>query len=298
MNGLYRGIVIENDETKNPSYTGQLTGAIKVIVPEIHRLPSDLAVREKGDDPVKILRLLVESGQGFWASPCFPWGSSQTCDWYIPPKESGVWIAFEAGRAAFPVWLGVWRTPNKAPKKSRMPLPTGLDKDWKVYNSGFHLIEIKNKTGQAELHYKNLINNFEFTVDNTGALTVLCPKAANLTFQDTYTITIAKAYTENYNDAYNLNVTKATTFNLSDNFTVNLGSKKMVVNAAAAEVCGTNALALFTELKTLRDEFNSFISLTYNMHMHPTAAVGAPSVPTIVGTAPTVPVGTTKLKGA
>jgi hypothetical protein len=34
----------------------------------------------------------------------------------------------------------------------------------------------------------------------------------------------------------------------------------------------------------LRDDFNNFVNTTYNLHQHPTAAVGPPSVPTLTGT--------------
>ena len=44
----------------------------------------------------------------------------------------------------------------------------------------------------------------------------------------------------------------------------------------------------FSDLETAfnqhRDDFNNFINLTYNLHQHPTAAVGAPSPPSIAGT--------------
>jgi hypothetical protein len=51
---------------------------------------------------------------------------------------------------------------------------------------------------------------------------------------------------------------------------------------------GTDWAVQFTALKsafdTLKGDFNNFLNITYNLHMHPTAAVGAPSVPTIIGT--------------
>jgi hypothetical protein len=299
--GLYRSIVIENDETKDPEYTGKLTGKIKVVVPEIHRLPFETATNEAGDNPARVLQKVIASGQGFWARPCFPWGGKDIGEWYIPPIDAGVWIMFEAGVVSYPVWLGVWNTP-----KGRMTLPTGLDKDYKVYNSGVHLIEIKNKAGEEEFHYKHLLNNFELTIDKDGKVTLSVPdtvtetfaKAVGLTFQDTFTVNIAKAADFTFQDTLTAAVTKATTLNLSENITFNLGSKKMVVNAAAAEMCGTLALALFSEIQTLATEMNTFITTVYNLHMHPTAGTGPPSAPTLPGTAPTTPVGTTKLKGA
>lgn len=40
---------------------------------------------------------------------------------------------------------------------------------------------------------------------------------------------------------------------------------------------------LETAFNTLRDDFNTFVNTTYNLHQHPTAGVGAPSPPTVTG---------------
>lgn len=40
---------------------------------------------------------------------------------------------------------------------------------------------------------------------------------------------------------------------------------------------------LETAFNTLRDDFNNFVNLTYNVHQHPTAATGPPSTPTVTG---------------
>lgn len=50
----------------------------------------------------------------------------------------------------------------------------------------------------------------------------------------------------------------------------------------------SNYAVKYTELKsafdTLKDDFNNFINLTYNIHQHATAAPGAPSNPSVTGT--------------
>ena len=45
--------------------------------------------------------------------------------------------------------------------------------------------------------------------------------------------------------------------------------------------------ALETAYNQLKQDFDDFISQTYNLHAHPTAAVGAPSPPTLAGTSST-----------
>jgi hypothetical protein len=64
---------------------------------------------------------------------------------------------------------------------------------------------------------------------------------------------------------------------------------------------GGNAkhLARFEELKTgfdqLKQDFNNFVSTTFNAHMHPTAGTGAPSPPTLTGTASTASIDSSKI---
>lgn len=62
------------------------------------------------------------------------------------------------------------------------------------------------------------------------------------------------------------------------------------VTTAAAETviqAGADYAVQYTALKSAFDQFKSdfdnFVTITYNTHMHPTAAVGAPSVPTVTG---------------
>ena len=57
-------------------------------------------------DPIGQRRLLVTVPQALgearvWALPCVPAGSRAT-----PRAGTSVWVQFEAGNAAFPVWIG------------------------------------------------------------------------------------------------------------------------------------------------------------------------------------------------
>lgn len=58
-------------------------------------------------DPLLQRRLLlrvpdVSGDTTTWASACFPFGASTD----VPAIGAGVWVAFEGGDAAYPVWLG------------------------------------------------------------------------------------------------------------------------------------------------------------------------------------------------
>lgn len=76
--GKYRGIVQDLDDEKK-------LGRIRVTVPEVY-----------GDQ------------KSPWALPCVPFaGASHGVVW-LPEKDDGVWIEFEAGDPARPVWCGGW----------------------------------------------------------------------------------------------------------------------------------------------------------------------------------------------
>jgi hypothetical protein len=61
----------------------------------------------------------------------------------------------------------------------------------------------------------------------------------------------------------------------------------------------TDNMVRYSELETafnqLRDDFNDFVNTTYNLHQHPTAAVGPPSVPTVTGTPSTADITAAKI---
>ncbi len=43
-----------------------------------------------------------------WAMPCAPYAGSDAGFFAIPPVGAGVWIEFEAGDVARPIWSGTW----------------------------------------------------------------------------------------------------------------------------------------------------------------------------------------------
>lgn len=76
--GKYRGIVADNEDPKK-------MGRIKVQVPEV-------------------LKDEVSS----WALPCAPYAGVGSGHFTIPPVKAGVWVEFEAGDPAKPIWTGCW----------------------------------------------------------------------------------------------------------------------------------------------------------------------------------------------
>jgi uncharacterized protein involved in type VI secretion and phage assembly len=90
--GKYRAFVVDNDDPDN-------RGRVRLQIPSV-----------LGKD--------VVSG---WALPCLPYGGAADQGFFfIPEKDACVWVEFEMGDLAYPVWVGTfWGKPGgetEAPK--------------------------------------------------------------------------------------------------------------------------------------------------------------------------------------
>jgi uncharacterized protein involved in type VI secretion and phage assembly len=86
--GKYRGQVTDLQDPKNQ-------GRIKASVPEI----------------------LPDQDTG-WAVPAVTYSGDGVGLFAIPPKGAGVWIEFEAGDVARPIWSGCWWSQNQVPNSA------------------------------------------------------------------------------------------------------------------------------------------------------------------------------------
>lgn len=114
--GKYRGVVSDNNDSEK-------LGRIRAHVPEV-------------------LGAQIESP---WALPCAPYTGPDQGLFVVPEVGAGVWIEFEAGDPARPIWSGGWWAANEAPKnesgsdatptrrilKSKTGLMAALDDDAK-----------------------------------------------------------------------------------------------------------------------------------------------------------------------
>ena len=101
-NKYYTGVLlqegpvqIDNDWNENKVSSGHFYGIYQGLVID-------------NIDPQSLIRLLVQvpavlGTQEVWALPCIPIGTS-----VVPPIGKGVWIMFESGHPAHPVWMGTW----------------------------------------------------------------------------------------------------------------------------------------------------------------------------------------------
>lgn len=85
--GKYRGFVSDNQDPDN-------LGRLKAKVPGL------LKDQETG-----------------WALPCAPYGGAAEQGLFaIPEVDAGVWIEFEGGNLAYPIWVGTWWSSSEVPE--------------------------------------------------------------------------------------------------------------------------------------------------------------------------------------
>jgi len=85
--GKYRGTVADNQDPEN-------IGRIKALVPR-----------------------LLEDQQTGWALPCVPYGGASEQGFFaVPEPGAAVWIEFEGGDLAFPIWTGTWWGSGEVPE--------------------------------------------------------------------------------------------------------------------------------------------------------------------------------------
>lgn len=149
--GKYRGVVTDVDDPEQ-------MGRLRARVPEVL------------DD--------VESP---WALPCTPYAGDGVGQYTIPPVGAGIWMEFEAGDPARPVWTGSWwgkdqlpedeqgQTATPALKVTRTEQGTMLSMD-----DDNHVINLTDKEGNNFLKIE--VNAGQVTVQGTTKVVVEAPQ--------------------------------------------------------------------------------------------------------------------------
>lgn len=87
--GKYRGTVID---TADPNGLFRIRAMVPAVL---------------GDEPTR------------WCLPCVPFAGKHVGMFFLPPKQSAVWIEFEAGDVNKPIWTGCyWRDGERPPEAS------------------------------------------------------------------------------------------------------------------------------------------------------------------------------------
>ena len=143
--GKYRGVVTDNQDTED-------LGRIRARVPDV------LGDRESG-----------------WAYPCAPFGGNGLGFFSVPDQGAFVWIEFEQGDTARPIWSGCWwGTKDQRPDLLMSAAPDKL----LIKTKAGHSILLDDSQGSGGISLetadgqKIVINSQTIEIDNGNGATL------------------------------------------------------------------------------------------------------------------------------
>ena len=80
-------------------------------------------------DPLNLGRIQVEvanvfgDGRSNWAMPCTPYAGKDIGLFMVPPVGSNIWVEFEDGDTAYPIWSGCFWGEQELPAKAQIQHP-------------------------------------------------------------------------------------------------------------------------------------------------------------------------------
>lgn len=105
MDGTIERLVVELAEQKRSQFYGKYRGVVSDV-----------------DDPQSMGRLrasvpeVLGEVESPWALPCAPYSGDGMGIYAVPPVGTGVWMEFEAGDPARPIWAGCWWGTDQLPQ--------------------------------------------------------------------------------------------------------------------------------------------------------------------------------------
>ena len=146
--GKYRGFVTDNED---PDRLGRL----KLIVPS-----------------------LFETSELEWALPCMPFGGLPEYGFFmIPEVDAQVWVEFEQGNLAYPIWTGTfWQPKSEVPEEISSDGPTAR----LIKTPSGHILHMEDKEDEEIIHLKHMIGS-ELLIDEKGSLALTDQNGATLT---------------------------------------------------------------------------------------------------------------------
>lgn len=117
MDGGIEGLVVALAEQARSRFYGKYRG-----------------IADDVDDPEGLGRLrayvpeVLDEELSPWALPCAAYAGPNVGLHAIPPRGAGVWIEFEAGDPARPVWVGAWWGRSDPPRNERSAAATPAKK--------------------------------------------------------------------------------------------------------------------------------------------------------------------------
>jgi hypothetical protein len=235
--GKYRGKVADNADEK-------FRGTLMVVVPSVFG----------PDTPVP-------------ATPCLPYGH-----FFVPPVGTDVWVEFEAGDIASPLWVGVWYPDGTAPVEARVSPPEHRV----IQTAAGHTIEIVDTEGEEQILIRHATDAF-VRIDHNGSVLLANPKGSHLHLDaENEKATLVEAHGNHLamgEQGTAVVNPQGTVVNVVDD-TVHISAAKVILNATSVAL-GNGA----AEPTIMANAFNALWDAVLN-HTHPIAGI------TVTGTCP------------
>jgi uncharacterized protein involved in type VI secretion and phage assembly len=204
--GKYRGKVIDNED---PLSRGRICAQVPAI----------------SDKPLT------------WAEPCTPYAGPKVGWFAIPPLGANVWIEFEGGESAYPIWSGCfWGSGDEV-----MP-PDATTPDLKVFQTDKMALTVDDKEARLSVTIET----------EDGSLKLVMDKEGFVLAAGEVTITITKDKIELKKAPATLEVADAITLKkaaaslaLSDSIALKNGSASVELSSTAVDLKnGASSVAL------------------------------------------------------
>ena len=233
--GKYSGDVINNEDAEQ---RGQITV----------RVPSIFGVSGNSD---------------FLARPCLPAGH-----FFVPPVGAKVWVEFEAGNLAHPIWVGTWYPVDSTPPEAAVSPPDQRI----IHTPSGHIVQFGDREGEEKITIKHKDNSF-ISIDKDGSVmignrqgstVILNAKDENLMIVEQHGNTISMS-----NDG-------VLVVNKEGGAAIELSGDRARITAKEILLQGTSvalgAASSPTELEpTLKGKMFQLMWNTFILHTHPTA---------------------------
>jgi len=232
---------------------------------------------EDSHDPEKLgrLRLRIPSVLGneitAWALPCLPYGGMADIGLYaIPPAGAQVWVEFEGGQTAHPIWTGTfWQQESDVPSEVQ-PEPTTFL--FKTAKGSKWVIEDKDDEEMVRLEHTtgaNLNMNADGTIeltDGNGAQIQMDADRDSITISDANGNTISLTTSGTTVEDKNGNTLEMTGSGIT------IQGQQIMVEANQVLLGGTGGEPVI--------KGQSFLTL-FATHVHTCTAPGSPTTPPI-----------------
>ncbi|WP_432949914.1 phage baseplate assembly protein V [Kribbella sp. CA-253562] len=104
------------------------------------------------------------------AVPCLPYGH-----FFVPPKDTDIWVEFEAGDLDHPIWTGVWHPAGTTPAEAEVSPPEHRV----IHTVSGHTVEFADEDGQERILIRHAADAF-ISIDPDGSVLIADARGSHL----------------------------------------------------------------------------------------------------------------------